>query len=281
MLRFPTRWLAVVALVLPGLGSSGTASATSCRPYLERYFVLCRSGVCEGVFRVSEIPSFGSCGRRAEVVPADAATSRVLAPLLPHSNPLANGLFELRFRLHWPRVEQDLIPALTQDLDLLHLRISDDGKTISLTSALPRDLAALLTRAYGHGWIEQISADASDEVVQSEKRKLDHVATRERWLNLSRWTAYWGSFLIVLAILLHSIHLFFLHLYRRQPLRTPLLMQAGACVACIWVPFFTRFELWPGMFLLPALATILLAEAWAWLRYKLPATSAHNGSDVA
>lgn len=236
--------------------------------------MLCREGTCEGAFRVSDIPAFGNCGRRTEVIADDDATNRVLAPLLERSRPRANGMFELRFRLHWPRGQHALIEALTQELDLRHLGTLEGGRSIDVASAPPADIAMLLDSIYGPNWIEQVSAEVSDEAAQ--RRKFEQEARQERWWDLSRWTAFWGSFLIVLSVLLHSIHLFFLRLHRRagrrhdQPLRTPLLIQAGVGTICICIPFLTRFESWPGVFLLPALATILLAEAWAWFFHGEP-----------
>lgn len=243
--------------------------------------MLCRDGACEGAFRVSEISAFGSCGRRMDVVPADAAATRLLAPLLLRSEPHASGLFELRFRLYWPPIEQDLIAALTQDLGRRGFGMSDDGKPLDLASSPAGDMTAMLTKAYGRDWIKQISMDASEAAVRIEKRKLEQAAAGERWLNLSRWAAFWGSFLFVLAIFLHSIHLFFLRLYHGQSLLAPLLMQAGIGAVCIGIPFFTRLELWPGLFLLPALVTILLAQAWAWLRHEPTASPLRSSASAA
>lgn len=268
-------WSAVAALLL-GLGTSGTASASSCRPYSERYFMLCREGACEGAFRVSEVPAFGSCGRRTDVATVDVATTRFLAPVLEHARPQGNGLFELGLPLHRPRAEQPLVAALTHELALRQLTKSENGKIIDVASASPGDVASLMARAYGPHWIAQVSAETSDEAVQAAKRKLEQAAKQDRWRDLSHWAAFWGSFLIVLSIFVHSIHLFFLRLHRhardrrRRSLWTPLLMQAGVGTVGICVPVFTRFELWPGVLLLPAVATILLAEAWAWLRRGEP-----------
>ncbi|MBO9664748.1 hypothetical protein [Dokdonella sp.] len=278
MTRSSIRWLAVMALALCGLGEPWIASATSCSPYLERYFMRCRSGVCEGVFRVSEIRAFGSCGRRTDVAPADATTTRLLAPVLTHSNPHANGLFELKFRLYWPEIGQGLITALKNDLYLRRLGVSEDGEILDLASTPIGEVVTWMNKAYGSNWISRRDASTSDEVLRAERLTFERTARQERWWNVLRWTAFWTSFLIVLAVFLHSIHLFFLRLYRHadkrreQPLRTPLLVQVGIGMVCLWVPFFTRYKLWPGMLLLPALAAVLPAEAWAWFRHK-PVTS--------
>lgn len=274
-MRSSIRYLVVAVLAL-GSGSPIMVSASSCRPYLERYYMLCRESACKGAFRVSEIPSFGSCGRRMEVVAADDATNRLLASLLEHSRPHASGVFRLEFRLHWPRVEQQLIAALARDLELRYPGLSEDGKVIDVTSAHPGKVAALMTRAYGPDWIEQTSTKSTDEAVKAERQKFEQTAAQALLRNAALWSAFWGSFLVVLAVFIHSIRIFFLRVHRHaengnRSLLTPLLMQAAVGIACICVPFLTCLELWPGVFLLPALATILLAEAWAWFRDKHPA----------
>lgn len=240
--------------------------------------MVCRNGACEGAFRVAEIRAFDSCGRRPDVLPADAATTRLLAPLLKQFDPHADGLFELKLRLYWPEIGQDLVTALADDLRTRGRRTSEDERSLDLASVPAGELATWMSQAYGSDWVTRTSASATDEVLRAEKQKFEQMAGKARWWNWSRWTMFWTSFLIVLVIFLHSIHLFFLRLYhypdkrRERPLRTPLLTQIGIGAICVCVPFFTRYELWPGLLILPALMAILPAEAWAWLRHK-PRTS--------
>lgn len=100
---------------------------------------------------------------------------------------------------------------------------------------------------------------------------MEDVADGERWLSASLWMAYWGSASAAWIALIYSILLFFSRLHsigakRPWSLLAPMAIQVAIGAAGIGSLAAASLDPWPGALLLPAVATVLLAEGWAGLR---------------
>jgi hypothetical protein len=194
-----------------------------------------------------------------------------MMPLLERAKPHATGLFELKFlNMYWYQDDEDAFKTLTKNLDAT-VSARSQKQPRSVAPMPPDEVAQLLNDAYGSGWIARISSDPSSETVQAEKHRLEGIAQQECWRSALRWTAYWASFLVALAALVHSIHLFFFRLYCSHAAKRscPLLVPVGiqVFIAVLGIGSFAVIPFgWPGIVLLPAIATILFAETWAWFR---------------
>jgi hypothetical protein len=264
-----------IALVLGVFATWQSVSATSCVRREDRYFLVCREGTCESAFRVAQVNAFGTCARRSKVMETEVAAGQFLVPLLQQARPHANGLFALNFSTQWWHGDdENAFRTLKYNLDLLLPR-EDQEQARSIVSMPPIEAVKLLDHALRSAWIVQVSVDPSPETLQGEKKQLEHKANLEHWRSLMRAIGWWSSFLIVLAALVHSIHLFFFRLHsrtlppRRWALLVPVATQASIGGAGVAAFFVAPFEFWPGSVLIPAVVVILLAEGWA--KFRKPA----------
>lgn len=243
------------------------ALASSCRPWPDRYFVSCRDGTCAAELHVTYTGAVGGCERRSRVLEVDDDIGKFIVPIVEAASPPPQGLYELRFRNpYWFKGENVSFAALLRNLDQDNPNRADpDGASIALLS--PTAARERLDRTYGNKWLTKVSGDSSAEGVAEQRVQLERIARNEHLLSVALLASRWGGSLVALILLIYSIHLFFLRLHaehgkRWRSLLIPVGMQVAigaACVSSIWL----ADDPWPGVVLIPALATVLLAQGLA------------------
>lgn len=265
-----------VALVMPKqlliaflmlVGAIPTAaSATSCAPITERYFVTCASAHCKTTFRVTQVDAFGMCGRRDRVEEPDSALSEFVVTLLDVAeNPKVDGTYVLAFRFHhWRHAKEPTFDAFQRNV-LYELSPSKDREK-NLKEIPATTVVEMLQRHIGPDWITRETSAVGDLHATAQRDALS-----QAWRNAGLWFAFWASFLALLVALVHSIHQFFrrVHSEGSKGLLRPLLIQLVVTVcASLGVAFPMVMQFWPGLLLLPAIVVVWLAEGWSYYRAR-------------
>lgn len=260
-----TKRLLVAFLMLVGAMPTA-ASATSCAPITERYFVTCAGAHCKTTFRVTQVDAFGICGRRNRVEEPDSALSEYVVALLNVAeNPKDDGAYVLAFRFrHWRHHKEPTFDAFQRNV--LYELFPGEGREDGLEEIPATAAVEMLQRHIGPDWITRETSAVSDLYATARREALN-----QTWRNVGLWFAYWASFLALLVALVHSIDQFFrqIHSEGSNGLLRPLLIQLVVTVfALLGVAPAMVMEFWPGLLLLPAIVVVWLAEGWSYYRAR-------------
>lgn len=251
----------VFALVL--LLPPTAAEARSCAPVRDRYVLACENGCHEG-FRIADVQAFSYCRRRPEIQELDRTTAMLLARLMP---PQSRGIYTVDLPVDWISTFDDHASAsLSTRLEW----VSGLGRALKGEDPInvaPEHLRELLTQVVGPRWLVRSPDGTTLAAVRSG---FEREARREWLVDHAKRSGFWLSFLIACLVLVRSVHVYFLRLYRtdraRGSLLEPIVMQLLVGAAGVFAVWFEPFTFWPGTALVPAVVVLLPAQAWARLR---------------
>jgi hypothetical protein len=184
----------------------------------------------------------------------------------------AGGIFEVRLEkpYYWQaRTEKNSpLESLKENLSAELLQY-EQRKSVDLT---PSKVVDLLDERYGMKWLASTAGVATDEGLRNERKRYEGIAAREFLESTLRRTAYWLGFIAATLAFIHSVHLYFTRLHARSAsdsnwrFAAPLAIQVSVALLGGIALYVAPHDFWPGSLLLPAVITVLLAEAWA--RYR-------------
>lgn len=133
------------------------------------------------------------------------------------------------------------------------------------------EIAGQLKKTDLHGILVQVTKDATVQGADAKRTAFEALAFREKIQSVLFGGAFWGSSLFALFALVHSVHVYFLRIYRPSPgtSRVALLVPVGTQlgIGSIGVAAaIAMHDFWPGSILVPAVALILLCEGWTLFR---------------
>jgi hypothetical protein len=284
----PLRSTSFIKIVLAWylvLGGIGEAAATSCTDYSQRYFILCDASGCKAAFSVREVPSFGACSRRQIVEEADAQVSAYLGKLATEIYPSdARGLYLLKLSSqYWGAPKPDKFDRLMDELQE-SLPLTSDSEQCKPREMSVAQIGSLLTKKDAKVSLLLATEAFTPQAVAAKRAVFEAEETYGLLQSILPAVLYWGSSMIALLALIHSVHLFFVRLHDKHrkgspalwiPVATQLAIAAVGVGAALLYPI----GFWMGSLLVPAAVVILLCEGWARLRVGSTAPCPSGVSD--
>lgn len=259
---------------------SGRVVATTCAPFQENYYVSCNDGKCSGAYRVSDVDSFGTCGRRSVVDNGDLKVFSFVANLIRASQgEHSTGFYEVKFE--FLTTYRDV---LDQSYDSFERRLVYDVLIfMRLTEPFPWSISELksaelvdsFNKHYGTDWLTKLSADTSDSVIAMHKNEANQRQSDEQFSDSLNKTAFWISQIAATIFLAYSVHLFFRRLYVENASRAryrflfPLALQGGAVFVIVVGGLFASLDFARTLLLYsPAILVVWTAQCWAFIRQR-------------
>jgi hypothetical protein len=278
-------FMKIVLAWLLVLGGIGEAAATSCTAYTQRYFIVCDAGGCKAAFSVREIASFGACSRRQVVEDADPQVSAYLGKLATEIYPSdARGLFLLKLSSqYWGAPKPNKFDRLMDELQE-SLPLTSDFEQCKPRDMSVAQIGGLLTEKDAKVSLLLVTDAFSPRAVEAKRADFEAEEKHGLLQSILLSVLYWGSSIIALLALIHSVHLFFVRLYDKHrkgsfalwiPVATQLAIAAVGVVAAMLSPS----DFWMGSLLVPAAVVILLCEGWARFRIGSTAPCPSGASD--
>lgn len=261
----------ILALMLL-LGATSTASATSCTPFTQRYFILCDTGGCRAAFSVNQVSGFEACDRRPVVEVMDRQVGEFVSNIVAAMRaPETNGLYQLTMSApYWSERGQSKYDRLMAQLQ--QALPSNEGGACCKVRELPvAEIAARLKKAETAGILVHMSKDTTAQGVDARREAFEAEEFQESMQSILLSVTYWGSAVVVLLALVQSVYLFFQRTYRPGPgkrwvaLLVPLAIQLAVGVVGVGVAM-SMHNFWPGSLLVPAVVLVLLCEGWTSFR---------------
>jgi hypothetical protein len=254
------------------LGLVGPALATSCTPFKHDYFVRCDVKGCEAAFGVKEVSAFKACERRPVVERIDPRVGAYIIKLVVEMH-TASARGQYRLSLvgeRWRPPNPDPFEGFLEELEGTLPR-DGNGDACKVQEMPTSEIASLLRKQDARNVLTQISKDDSAQGAAALRDALESEALSQHAWSIARQVGYWTSSVLVLFVLIHSMHVFFVRLYRPKPhdrkmaMLWPVGLQLGVLGVGVGVAVSTPNDLWPGTLLVPAAVLILLGEGWAKL----------------
>jgi hypothetical protein len=262
----------IILSLLLVVGFTGAASATSCTALSQSYFVRCDASGCHEVFSVIEVPAFRTCSRRPVVEEVDKQVGEFIGKIVMgiHTHE-ARGLYEVRLPVHyWGTPNPNKFERLMEQLEEA-LPSNASGDRCKVRELSSTEIAGQLKKTDLRDILVQVTKDATVQSADAKRTVFEALAFKEKIQSVLFGGAFWGSSLFALFALVHSVHVYFLRIYRPSPgrSRVTLLVPVGTQlgIGSIGVAAaIVMLDFWPGSFLVPAVALILLCEGWTLLR---------------
>ena len=258
------RWLVALFLVT----ATSHALASSCMPLMQSYVMQCKHQECSDPFFVAQVPAYGRCGRRHEVLDIEPDFKPFLVELAQASGLVhEDGVYVLRTAAAWwpKRMPDGSRESLFAELESVgHLRRRNADVPLRRLSA--PELATELRAADRH-WLTRDDRYAS---VDAARAGLRHDAWVEYAISVLRSLLYLAGVLLTLVVLVRSTRQFFERLHHGpratwRALGVPVSVQM-AILALTVGSLLSRSagDAWLGIVFAPAALVILLAEGVSW-----------------
>jgi hypothetical protein len=273
----------ILALCLTA-GANLEASATSCGPMEQRYFMVCDGQGCRTAFSVLWVEGFSRlCSARPVVADPDTQVSAFLGALVQAAHkPEVRGLFEIKLSTrYWARSTLESPDGFFESLkNSVHLDEQwkcSDIRLMPLSELIPQ-----LKEQHGESWLVQRVEGTSAKEIAALRADFETEALQQQLIGIAGVSVNWLSSLLALLALIYSVPLYFSALYgasqpkRRAALLTPVAIQSAVGALGVGAALLYPFDFWPGTLLVPAALVILLTEAWAKLSLRHQAARAHE-----
>jgi len=265
-------FIRIILSLLLLLGVAGTASATSCSPFTQRYFILCDTSGCRAAFSVNEVSGFEACDRRPEVEAMDPQVGDFVSKIVTEMRaPDANGLYQLTMSApYWHEPGQTKYERLMVQLEHTVPR-DESGARCKVNVLSAAEIAEKLKKSESDGVLVHVSKDATVQDVDARRRAFETQELLEKMQSILLSMTYWASSVLVLLALVQSVFLYFQRTYRPVPgkrwvaLMLPVAIQLAVGGIGVGVAM-SMHNFWPGSFLVPAVVLVLLCEGWTSFR---------------
>ena len=191
----------------------------------------------------------------------------------PHVAKLASsgsGLYKLTIPFRYWKYEpiteiQRFRKKLNEEFYYLLTDSNTGGKSTEL------DVDKLLSNNVG-GVSFEIVGLLDDSIIH----KIKGDRTSDQYLGLAKYLLYvliyWGGFLVCLSALVYSVNRFYKNLYLTSKVdKTSLVIQSLVLVISSAGLMTFSWDIWIGVFLLPAVVVLLISEIWIVFTKKLKA----------
>lgn len=254
------------------LGLTGTASATSCMPFTQRYFVLCNTSGCHAAFSVNQVSGFQMCDRRPVVEVVDRQVGEFISKIVTEMrSPGANGLYQLTMSApYWSEAGQSKYERLMEQLQQAIPR-DESGARCKVGELSAAEIAVQLKKSETDGILVHVSKDETSQGVDARRQAFEADEFQGKLKSVLFGVTYWGSAVVALLALVQSVYLYFQRTYRPSQgkrwvaLLVPVAIQLAVGGIGIGVAM-SMHDLWPGSLLVPAVVLVLLCEGWTSFR---------------
>jgi hypothetical protein len=234
---------------------------------------VCDGKACEVAFSVKEVHGFEACSRRPVVLPVDARVNAfVSAMIIQLHTQAARGIYQLTLDTQfWDSGPADQLVSFQEELKNT-IRYDHAGERCNAAEMSSTQVAALLNKPGSAPLLIQSAATASPSAVKSMRDDFESQSRSAYLSDLMFAAVRWGTSLAALVALVHAIHMFYARLYgaasgrRTVSLLWPMMIQLLIGGVGVAAAVFQSFDMWPGVFLVPAVMVILLSECWSWFR---------------
>jgi hypothetical protein len=260
-----TRRLIIAVLLMI---DASNALASSCTPLTQSYLMQCKHHECSGAFFVAQVPAYGQCGRRHEVMDVAPDLEAFLAELAEASALVdEESVYVMRITPSW-------WPQRTPDgsLESLFVELESGGDLRRRNEDVPlRRLSAPALAAEFHAadrhWLTRDDRFAS---VDAARTALQRDAWVEHAISTLRSLLDLAGVLLTLGVLVKATRQFFERLHRGpranwRVLGVPVSAQVVILALTVGSMLVSRVgDVWPGVVFAPAALVILLAEGASW-----------------
>jgi len=223
-------------------------------------YMSCRETQCSLEWATFPVADFGTCRRHVEQFDASPEVTRLIERLVAVAPPTASGLYSATVRFYGssrpPRTVTDFGRSMATGL------LKEDG------SLAPGVTAHELERALGSGWLRRLDDDRALESIQADTLR---AAGEARLLSALRSAFHWGTFLLLAALLVHSLHhcyrALFIAVRKSRRMFVPIATQASVAGAAVLLNLGTTNDFILHALLVPVAVFAIFAElaSAAWL----------------